>query len=121
MKVRLGSTLTLLVLGALSATAAIAAARPKVPTRDRFYSYGGALSHLAPGTVLRTRTIALAGATGSQPKSATQVLYRTTGELGQPIVTVATIVRPTSHTGPTKLLSYQTAYDALGAQCDPSY
>jgi len=113
--------LTVLVLGAVSALAATAASGPTFPTRDPFYSYSGSLKHIAPGTVLRTRTIALAGATGSAPKSATEVLYRTTGELGQPTVTVATIIRPTSQTGPTKILSYQTAYDALGAQCDPSY
>ncbi len=113
--------LTVLTLGAMSALAATAASGPTSPTRDPFYSYSGSLKHIAPGTVLRTRTIALAGATGGEPTSATQVLYRTSGELGQPTVTVATIIRPTSHTGPTKILSYQTAYDALGAQCDPSY
>jgi hypothetical protein len=112
---------TVLVLGALSALAAAAASGPKLPTSDPFYSYSGPLKHIAPGTVLKTRTIALAGVTGSEPKSAIQVLYRTTGELGQPTVTVATIIRPVSQTGPAKILSYQTAYDALGAQCDPSY
>jgi hypothetical protein len=114
----LGFALIALVLSELSATAAAA---PRFPTRDPFYSYSRSLQHFAPGTVLRTRTIALTGATGSQPRTATQVLYRTTGELGQPTVTVATIIRPQVHPGPTKILSYQTAYDALGAQCDPSY
>jgi hypothetical protein len=112
---------TVLVLGAVSALAATAASGPTFPTRDPFYRYSGSLKHIAPGTVLRTRTIALAGATGTEPKSAIQVLYRTTGELGQSTVTVATIIRPASQTGPAKIVSYQTAYDALGAQCDPSY
>ncbi len=49
------------------------------------------------------------------------MLYRTTGELGQPTVTVATIIKPAASVGPTKLISYQTFYDALGSECDPSY
>jgi len=120
--VALVGALAVLVLGAVSALAAAPhASGPPLPTTDRFYTHSGSLKHIAPGTVLRTRTIALAGTTGSEPMSATQVLYRTTGELGQPTVTVATIIRPTSQVGKTKILSYQTAYDALGAQCDPSY
>jgi len=117
----LAGVVALLGLGAVSALAASAAGGPKFPTRDPFYRYRGSLVHLAPGTVLKTRTVVLAGAGASGPTSATQVLYRTTGELGQATVTVATIIRPTSQTGPTKILAYQTAYDALGAQCDPSY
>ena len=35
--------------------------------------------------------------------------------------TVATILRPAVTIGTTKLVSYQTAYDALGSECDPSY
>lgn len=119
---RTGLGLTLIVLGlGMGAVAPAAAAGPIFPKRDPFYSYSGQLARLAPGTVLKTRTVALPGATGTQPRSATQVLYRTTGELGQATATVATIIRPSSSTGPLKILSYQTAYDALGAQCDPSY
>ncbi len=117
----LAGAVAVLGLGAVSALAAAASGGPKFPTRDPFYSYAGSLTHIAPGTVLRSRTVALPGATGNGPRSATQVLYRTTGELGQATVTVATIIRPTSPAGPIKILSYQTAYDALGAKCDPSY
>lgn len=114
--------LTLLVLGAIAALAAsLRDSAPLLPTQDPFYAYSGSLQKLAPGAVIRTRAVALAGASASQPMTATQVLYRTTGELGQPTVTAATIIQPTSASGETKLLSYQTAYDALGAQCDPSY
>jgi secretory lipase len=52
--------------------------------------------------------------------SASQVLYRTTGELGQPTVAVATVIQPLLGVLPN-LVSYQTAYDGLGSQCDPSY
>jgi hypothetical protein len=48
------------------------------------------------------------------------VLYRTTGELGQPTVTVATVIEPLVGLA-KKIVSYQMAYDALGSQCDPSY
>jgi hypothetical protein len=53
--------------------------------------------------------------------SARQVLYRTTGQYGQPTATVTTIIQPATSSGATKIVSYQTAYDALGSQCDPSY
>jgi hypothetical protein len=36
-------------------------------------------------------------------------------------VTVATIIRPAQPSPSPRIVSYQTAYDALGGQCDPSY
>jgi Secretory lipase len=99
----------------------IASSAPLVPTSDPFYSYSGSLKGVAPGSVLTTRTVTLAESGKAAPITATQLLYRTSGELGQPTVTVATIVRPTVSVGTTKIVSYQTAYDALGSQCDPSY
>ena len=92
-----------------------------MPTADPFYSYSGSLAGIAPGTVLKTRPATFSEAGISTPISTTQVLYRTTGELGQPTITVATIVRPLVSLGPTKLVSYQMAYDGMAAQCDPSY
>lgn len=119
--VALVCALVVLGLGAVSALgAASASGGPPLPTGDPFYAYHHPLAHIAPGTVLRTRTVALSATAAGEPTQATQVLYRTTGELGQPTVTVATIIRPLTG-GPTKILSYQTAYDALGGQCDPSY
>jgi hypothetical protein len=53
--------------------------------------------------------------------AAAPVLYRTTGELGQPTVTVATIIKPLLALGKTKIVSFQQAYDALGTECDTSY
>lgn len=103
-----------------------AAATPALPSRDPFYDYTGAtpLSRIAPGTVLAARaaTMKLAGLT--VPARTEQVLYRTTGELGQPSVTVTTIIRPLTSSGAgngTKIVAYQNAYDALGTECDPSY
>lgn len=116
-------TLVVLCVSLLAAgPAARAASAPLLPTHDPFYRYTKPIGSVAPGTVLRTRTIALAGATSSEQSTATQVLFRTTGELGQATVTVATIIRPAKPAaGTTKLIALQTPYDALGAQCDPSY
>ena len=106
---------------AAGATPAGAAGGPRLPSRDPFYRYHGSLSGIAPGTVLRTRSVTIAETGKPTPITATQVLYRTTGQLGQPTVTVATIIRPTTPPVVTKIVAYQTAYDALGSECDPSY
>jgi len=100
-----------------------ALAAPSLPSSDPFYAYNGAtpLSQIAPGTVLKQRAVQIVVNGAPTPYSAQQVLYRTTAELGQPAVTVATIIRPLTATAPTKLVSYQTFYDALGSECDPSY
>jgi hypothetical protein len=118
--------LAALVVGLASASAARPRAGspppPPLPSSDPFYSYTGSIAGFAPGTVLRHRTVTLVGfATGST--NATQVLYRTTDELGHPSLAVATVIPPASgaSAGPTRIVSYQTAYDTLGVKCDPSY
>jgi len=101
-----------------------ALADPPLPSADPFYSYSAAsLTHVAPGTILRERTIPNADLGTTTPVSATQVLFRTSGEQGQPSATVATIISPAGGSAPaaTRIVSYQTAYDALGPVCDPSY
>lgn len=105
---------------AVSAAGA-ASSGPPLPTSDPFYSYSGSLASVAPGAVLKQRTVTLVDGGQSVPITTVQVLYRTTGQLGQPTSTVATILEPSSGTADPKLVSYQMAYDALGAQCDPSY
>jgi hypothetical protein len=94
-----------------------------LPTTDPFYKWGGSLTHGAPGTVLRTRTIAFGDASANTPLKTTQLLYITTDELGCRTVSVVTVFEPRkeSAASPTRLFSYQTSYDALGSQCDPSY
>jgi hypothetical protein len=109
-----------LALAALPSTGA-AATGPILPSQDPFYSYSGSLTGVAPGAVLKTRTISDVDLGTTTPFSATQVLYRTTGEQGQPTVTVATIIAPAGANPATRVVSYQTAYDALGSECDPSY
>jgi hypothetical protein len=120
----LASALVIVVVtaaGLVAAPLAAAGGGPVLPTRDPFYSYSGSLKRVAPGTVLRRRTITIAVSGAATSMTATQLLYRTTGELGQPTVTVATVIQPTGQVGPTRIVSYQSAYDALGPQCDPSY
>jgi Secretory lipase len=99
------------------------AATPTLPSSDPFYTYSGSkpLSEIAPGTALKSRPIQVVIGGAPTAYTAEQVLYRTTGELGQPTVTVATIIKPLVPSVSTKLVSYQTFYDALGSECDPSY
>jgi Secretory lipase len=115
----LGLTATVLAMGVVAPPAL---ADPALPSADPFYSYpAAALSTAAPGAILRQRTIPNADLGTSTPISATQVLFRTTGEQGQPTATVATIIQPATPAAVTRIVSYQTAYDALGPVCDPSY
>jgi hypothetical protein len=113
-------TLAAVALSAAAPATAAAASGPQLPSNDPFYTYSAPLTAVAPGTVLRTRTVNIAENGSATPVTATQVLYRTTGELGQPTATVATVLKPLL--APiTRIVSYQTAYDALGPVCDPSY
>jgi hypothetical protein len=116
--------LGLIVAVGFSARSAPAdAATPALPSADPFYAYAGStpLAQITPGTVLKVRAVQLVVNGAPSPYSAQQVLYRTTGELGQPTATVATVIKPLVPAGATKLISYQTFYDALGSECDPSY
>jgi hypothetical protein len=99
-----------------------AAASPILPSQDPFYTYSGStpLSQIAPGTVLNERAVSVVIEGLTVPVSAEQLLYRTTGEEGQPTVTVTTVIKPLLAIG-TRIIAYQTAYDALGSECDPSY
>jgi hypothetical protein len=107
---------------AMSIVAPPALADPALPSADPFYSYpAAALNAAAPGAILRQRTIPNADLGTSTPVSATQVLFRTIGEQRQPTATVATVIQPATPAAVTRIVSYQTAYDALGSECDPSY
>jgi hypothetical protein len=99
------------------------ASGPPLPPTDPFYNWSGSLAHDAPGTILRTRTIAFAGGRANTPVKTTQLLYVTTDQLGCRTVSAVTVFQPLNEPAstPTRLFSYQTSYDALGAQCDPSY
>jgi len=91
------------------------------PDQDPFYVYDGStpLADVAPGTVLKTRT----GSVAFQTFTAnwTQLLYRTRTQLGEPTVTATTVLRPPVPLPVTRVVSYQSFYDALTTRCQPSY
>ena len=116
------SVLLAAMTAAFGGPAAEAAAAPPAPASDSFYSYTAPLKDVAPGTVLRSRQIQISVAGTPQAYPATQLLYRTTDQLGLPSATVATIIRPAgTAVAPMKLLSYQTFYDGVASTCRPSY
>jgi hypothetical protein len=114
----------LLLVPAVALTPALAASKPALPSQDPFYRYAGRkpLGRIPPGTVLKARSVKLAFGPGSStPVWAEQLLYRTTGQLGQPTVTVTTVLEPTPVRVAPKIVDYLSFYDGLGPQCDPSY
>ncbi|MBY6411962.1 lipase [Rhodococcus sp. BP-252] len=121
---QVGKALVLTLIAFVVGTSALVAqADPgpgsPIPADDPFYSWDSSLD-VAPGAVLRSRPMTFATPTLTTPIRGEQVLYRTTDQQGDAVVTVATVLRPLVP-GPTKIVSYHMAYDALGSQCDPSY
>jgi len=116
----LAALAALLACAALVAPGASAAVPPQ---QDPFYTYTGAtpLSHIAPGTVLKTRTLAYHVFGIPLPITAVQLLYRSTGELGQPTVNVTSVLEPPLRLGPPTVVSYQSFYDSLNQDDEPSY
>lgn len=109
--------------GSTTGTTAGGATGPLLPTADPFYRWSGSLAHDAPGTVLRSRPVAVTKAGASTQVKATQLLYVTTDELARTTVSVVTVLQPlhAALSARTELVSYQEPYDGLGAECDPSY
>ena len=100
-------------------------ARASVPTpeEDPFYVYEGSkpLARIAPGTVLKTRTIEDHVTGLPLPVKAVQLLYRSRGELGQPTVNVTSVLEPPVSVRPPNLIAYGSFYDSLNPDDDPSY
>ena len=96
-------------------------ARP--PKDDPFYSYSGStpLESIAPGTVLQTRSIAYHILGVPTSLKTTQLLYRSTSQTGNPTVNVTSVIQPLSQRNGTKVISYQSAYDSLNPNDEPSY
>jgi fermentation-respiration switch protein FrsA (DUF1100 family) len=114
----------------LIATLALSSAAPAAtpPDQDPFYAQPTAdqleaFGRLAPGAVLRSRTVAVNGLGIPVPADSWQVAYRSNDTAGRPIAAVATVLVPKTpypH-GPRPLVSYQMAIDSLGDVCQPSY
>jgi Secretory lipase len=100
----------------------IAAVAPQ-PKNDPFYSYTGAtpLPSIAPGTVLKTRSIVYHAAGIPTLLKATQLLYRSTSQTGNATVNVTSVIQPPIQLEKTKVISYQSAYDSLNQNHEPSY
>ena len=93
------------------------------PKDDPFYSYAGStpLESIAPGTVLQTRSIAYHILGVPTSLKTTQLLYRSTSQTGNPTVNVTSVIQPLSQRNGTKVISYQSAYDSLNRNDEPSY
>jgi Secretory lipase len=116
--------LLILTTSTLASTHAATGASPRpLPAKDSFYRYTGhkPLAKIAPGTILRKRTVSVALGSSATPISADQLLYRTKNELGQPSVTVTTVISSPAALVAPHILAYLSFYDALGSKCDPSF
>ena len=100
------------------------ASGPTRPDRDAFYTYTGGrpLAAVPPGTILKSRPTTMHLGATATPVTGEQLLYRTTGQLGQPTVTVTTVLVPLrAPAAPVNIVGYLSFYDGLGPKCDPSY
>ncbi|KAI4725820.1 secretory lipase-like protein 1 precursor [Aureobasidium sp. EXF-10728] len=98
---------------------------PLPPAQDPFYQPPAGYESAKPGTILASRPApAKLAALQLFPlniKSVTQLLYRTTNALGEPEVTVSTVMVP-ENADYSKVVSYQVAEDSGGQiNCAPSY
>lgn len=116
-----GAVLVIALCAALLAPAAQAA--PPPPELDPFYAYGGStpLAEIAPGTVLKTRTLSYHVVGLPLPVKAVQLLYRSSGQTGAPTVNVTSVLLPPLRFGTPNVVAYQSFYDSLNTADDPSY
>jgi pimeloyl-ACP methyl ester carboxylesterase len=118
----LAATLATLSLSARAETELPVANRSVKPASDSFYTSPSAseLSAVQPGAVLRYRALP-AVSLWADVKEGWQIMYRSTGQKGQPVAMVTTYLVPKkAATGAAKLLSYQSFYDSLTLNCSPS-
>ena len=92
------------------------------PLDDAFYTYTGTtpLAKVAPGKVLKTRTVPYSIAGSSLSLKAVQVQYATRSPRGASVINVTTVLRPTTLGKNPKVLSYQSYYDSLNPADEPS-
>jgi len=113
---------------ALATLATLAAPGLASAATDPFYQYTGStpLANIAPGTVLKTRTISVTLAGFTTKLKATQLVYRSTDAQQQPAANVTTIFAPDCTAGTSdclnknKVISYQSFYDSLNPEDAPS-
>ena len=93
------------------------------PGQDPFYAYQGAapLASIPPGTVLKTRTLWYHVVGIPLPIRTIQLLYRSTGQLGQPTVNVTSVLEPWLRSSTPNVVAYESLYDSLNPNDEPSY
>lgn len=101
-------------------TQADAATWPAHPDSDPFYTQPNPMPDVAPGTVLDSRPTTIRALALPVPVRAWQIKYASTDTKGRKTADIATIIQPLVQ-AKHKLVSYQTAYDGLDADCAPSY
>lgn len=103
-----------------SSSTAVTAFEPE-PDADPFYAQPANIPDI-PGKVLNSRSITFQPAGIPTPNPAWQIQYVTRNVQGTPIAAVATVLKPLlpSAAGQPVLVSFQHAYDSLGAQCTPT-
>lgn len=96
---------------------------PPHPKNDPFYSYTGKkpLPDILPGTVLKTRSVPYHILGLPTLLDTTQLLYRSTSQIRNPTVNVTSVIQPLELRDKTKVISYQSAYDSLKQDDEPSY
>lgn len=93
------------------------------PKDDPFYIYNGSqpLVDIAPGTVLKTRSFHYHVFGFPTLLKTTQLLYRSTSQIGEATVNVTSVISPPIHLDKRRVVSYQSAYDSLNPNDEPSY
>jgi hypothetical protein len=121
------SALVLVLLSCLALFASLfassACAGVPTPEQDPFYAYQGAtpLASISPGAVLKTRTLVYHVAGIPLPVKVVQLLYRSTGAVDQPTVNVTSVLEPPLAGAAPNVVAYQSFYDSLTTEADPSY
>jgi len=115
----------LVIAGTLAAFAGSAqAAGVLLPSQDPFYDVPAGISGDANGTILASRSVTAYFLGLPDLADAWQVKYKSTDNSGNATADVTTILVPDLPyvgLGSRPLVSYQTAEDAAGSQCAPSY
>jgi hypothetical protein len=119
------SVLNLLICSQVALGGILRRDAPIPPSLDPFYLPPPGYENAAPGTILRSRPapakLQVLSLVPVNIKQVTQLLYRTTNALGQPEVTVSTVMVP-QNASYDKVVSYQVAEDSGGQiNCAPSY
>lgn len=96
------------------------------PATDPFYRQPSPLPRLAPGTIIDSRPITFTPApVAAMPWfAAWHLKFISTGEHGEPIAAVATVVKPLAarlNASPSRLVSLQIPYNSLGTECSVSH